>query len=257
MRAALRAEFAAAGRTGRAALLEASKADDARARAHARELLVGIERNEVVQRLVRHVVRPHLDLERALFLLGRLDRHDLDTRAYTRALDAMGAEVRRRAERRATPIERARVLVGYLASELGFEGDAQTYYHPDNVHLHRTIERKRGLPLTLTALYLFVGRRAGLRVDALPMPGHVLLRLHGRSRNLIVDPFHACQTRSQQALKQHLVRRGKGFDPTWFRPASDRDLFARQIRNLANGLRIQGRTREALALSPILGVMAR
>ena len=256
VREALRAEFAAAGRAGLATLRRASDADDARVHIHARELLVGTQRAQVVRRLVRHAARPHLNLERSLFLLGRLDRHDLDARPYIKALDAMGAEVRRRAQTCETPIERARVLVEYMASELGFEGDAETYHHPDNVHLHRTIERKRGLPLTLTALYMLVGRRAGLRVGAIPMPGHVLLRLFGRSRNLIVDPFHGCQTRSQQALRRQLTRHGLSCDPAWFRHASDEDLFARQIRNLANGLRTQGRIDEAHALAPVLDVLA-
>ena len=161
VRSVLRREFAAARALGRSALAKAARSDEPRTRSHARALLLELDRDEVVRRLVRYCGRHHLDFERALILLGRFENPRLDARPYLRALDAMGAEVARRAAQREDPVEKCRVLVEYLGGELGYGGDADDYHHPDNVYLHRVIERRRGLPLTLQQVHrvLRVGGR--------------------------------------------------------------------------------------------------
>lgn len=257
VRAVLRREFAAAGRVGLARLARLARSNDARVRAHARALRLELEREEVVRRLVRHVARPQIDLERALFLLGRFEDPRLDARPLRRALDAMGEEVAERASSRPNPIDKARVLVEYLGKELGYHGDADDYHHPDNVHLHRAIVRKRGLPLTLVALYVCVARRARLRVGALPLPGHVMLRLYGREQNLIVDPFQRGETKTQAALMTYLARNRLSFQSSWFRDADDASLFQRQVQNLVQALITHGQRREATALGRLLRALAR
>ena len=94
------------------------------------------------------------------------------------------------------------------------------------------LETRSGLPLSLCAVYLLVARRVGLRASILPLPGHVMLRLHGLRTSRIVDPFHGCRVRSQASLMSYLASHDLGFDPNWFRGASDRSLFLRQVNNL-------------------------
>lgn len=256
VRAVLRREFAAAGRAGRVALRKAARSSDARRRAHARSLLLELERRRVVRRLVGYALREELDLERGLLLLGRFEDPHLDARRYQRALRAMAKEVSLRAARREAPLEQARVLVEYLGGELGFNGDGDDYHHPANVHLHRCIERRRGLPLTLVALYLAVARRANLRVGALPLPGHVMLRLYGREQNQIVDPFQRGRTKTQAAIMAYLSRNRLAFKPSWFRDASDTSLLRRQVHNLVHALETHGQRREAAMLTPLVRVLA-
>jgi regulator of sirC expression with transglutaminase-like and TPR domain len=228
----LRRQFHAAGKQGRPLLKLASRSDDPRVRGHARTLLLELDRAAVRRRLISFSGRTRMDLESGLLLLGRLHDPSLDARPYRRTLDAFADEIQRRCASCCTELERAEVLVDYLSKTVGFSGGEDDYHHPDRVHLHRVIETRSGLPLTLCAVYLFVARRIGLRASILPLPGHVMLRLHGVRTSRIIDPFHGGSTRSQSALTSYLTTHNLGFDPDWFRASSDRKLFHRQVNNL-------------------------
>jgi regulator of sirC expression with transglutaminase-like and TPR domain len=146
-------------------------------------------------------------------------------------------------------LQRALTLVEYLGVELGFGGSAGEFHHPDNIHIQRVIERKRGMPLALCAVYLLVARRAGLRAGCVPLPGHVMLRLHGDKTSLIVDPYHKGQARSDSDCRKYLEQNDIAFKPAWMRDADDAVLLKRQIANLARSAQIHGRKREARELS--------
>ncbi|MCB9915217.1 MAG: hypothetical protein H6828_08720 [Planctomycetes bacterium] len=208
------------------------------------------------RRLARYVAAGAVRLEPGMWRLAALEHPAFDARPYRRALDAMAREVQNRAAIYSDPLDRARVLVDYLGRELGYTGDIESYTSPDNVFLHRTIERKRGLPLTLCALYAAVARRAGLRTGLLPLPGHVMLRLYGRERNLIVDPFHGGEARTQEALREYLAEHGLQFRPVWFQRAPDDVLLRRQVANLRNSLVGIGRVDRARRLSAVLALFA-
>jgi regulator of sirC expression with transglutaminase-like and TPR domain len=238
------------------------RSEDARERGRARRVLLELDRRETMRRLARRAARRWIDLESALFLLGSMDRPRLDSRPYTRALDAMGEAVRRIADREPSGISRALALVTYLSGELGFTGDQEDYLHPDNVHLHRVIERRRGIPLTLVAVYLAVARRAGVRATAVPLPGHVMLRVHAdggpadspgaTNRAVLVDPFHGGKLRTRRECQEYLRRHGVEVGAEWFRDADDTELFQRQVRNLERSASQRG----VRGLSRDLGVVA-
>jgi regulator of sirC expression with transglutaminase-like and TPR domain len=191
-------------------------------------------------------------LERGLLLLSRLDRADFDRRPYVRALDAMGAAVRDRIA--AAPDERTAplALAHYLGDELGFIGSETDFNHPDNIYLHRAIERKRGMPLTLVAIYLLVARRAGLRAAPIALPGRVLLRLYAGPRSLILDPFLGGKARTRQDCVNYLAKHGLVPRPQWFADASDAVLFHRHLLNLMGSHQTLGRAREAAEISAIV-----
>jgi len=252
VRAALLHELRAAGRLAGPHLRRAARSDDPRRRSHARQILEALRQERVVRRLVGFAARGELDLERGLFLLSRLAEPALDRRPYQRALDAMAAQVESRARNLTDELSRARMLVEYLGQELGYRGDVEAYSSPDNVHLQRVITMRRGLPLSLCALYSFVARRCSIHTGIVPLPGHVMLRLYGRHQNLIVDPFHGGEAKSQEDLVQYLKQHGLRFDPVWMHDASSRMLFRRQVANLRNAWRQLGRFESARRLDLLL-----
>ena len=249
----LRRQFHGAGKRGRPLLRRAARSADPRVRGHARTLLLELDRAAVRRRLVSFASRASIDLEAGLFLLGRLHDPSLDARIYKRTLDTFADEVMCRSVSCGTELERTQVLSDYLSNTVGFGGSNEDYHHPDNVHIHRVIETRTGLPLTLCAVHLFVARRIGLRASILPLPGHVMLRLHGLRRSRITDPFHAGRTRSQAALMSYLASNDLGFDPSWFRAASDRTLFLRQANNLVQTYSERGFPSEIETLLDVLG----
>jgi regulator of sirC expression with transglutaminase-like and TPR domain len=226
-------------------------------RSRARALLIAQGRRGVLRRLIAFAARREINLESGLFLLARLERPDLDVRPYLMQLDALAAEVLRRVESRPPTLERSLALVSYLGQEIGLHGDAEDYHHPDNIYLHRALERKRGLPLTLAAIYQSVGRRAGIQSALVPLPGHVMLRVRGGGKSALVDVFEGGEQRTERELLRLLAANNLPFEPSWFRDADDAAMFQRQVSNLKNSYAQRGMRREVRGLELVLTVLER
>jgi regulator of sirC expression with transglutaminase-like and TPR domain len=233
----VRREFDRRGKGALATLRRASRHADPQIRGRARLLLLSRDRDRVLRRLAGYAGRPEIRLENGLWILSRLEQPNLDMRPYLLALDAMAAEVIRRIENKPPGLERALVLPQYLGQELGYSGDEDDYHHPDNIYLHRAIERRRGMPLTLAAVYQCVARRAGLSVSPVPIPGHVMLRLREGGKSALIDVFKGGERRTERDLLKYLAEQHLPFNPSWFRDADDASMFQRQINNLRGSYR--------------------
>jgi regulator of sirC expression with transglutaminase-like and TPR domain len=136
----------------------------------------------------------------------------------------------------------ARLLADFLGGELGFQGDLTDYYNPRNSYLSQVIERRRGLPILLAAIWILVGRRAGVPVDGVGLPGHFIVRVGGRG-GVLADPFSGGLKLSRSDC-QAIVRRLRGASFPW----SDSylavtpldDLLERVLRNLSGILSSRG-----------------
>jgi regulator of sirC expression with transglutaminase-like and TPR domain len=118
-----------------------------------------------------------IDLGRAAAMIALHDYPRLDLDRVGLALDAC-----------AEGVSSLNGLRERLFDDLGFTGDEQEYYQPDNSYLHRVLERRRGIPITLGVLVVEVGRRAGVPVEPVAMPGHFLVR--EPESGAYLDPFH-------------------------------------------------------------------
>jgi regulator of sirC expression with transglutaminase-like and TPR domain len=245
------ASLEALGRAALPALRRAARSPHARRRARARRVVAAIERRRALRRILGYALREEIDLERGFYLLARLERPDFDSRPYKKALDAMGAELRARVAGEPDGLAAPMALPQYLGNELGFVGSETDFNHPDNAHLHRSLERRRGMPLTLVALYLFVARRAGLRAAPLALPGRVLLRLYTGPRSLIIDPFLGGRARTRADCVRYLAQHGLVPRPQWFADTTDAALFQRHLLNLIASLQARGLSREARELQRI------
>src|SRR5437660_1541918 len=110
------------------------------------------------------------DVAKIALHLGRDEFPDLDACRYVRRLDNLARRVR--ASFAGGIGQRVRVLTTVLFDELHFRGNVQDYYDPENSYLHRVMERRLGLPITLSILAMTVGERAGLSVVGVGLPGH-------------------------------------------------------------------------------------
>lgn len=226
-------------------------------RSRARALIVARGRLGVLRRLIAFAGRRDINLESGLFLLARLDRPELDVRPYLMQFDALAAEVLRRVESRPPTLDRSLALVAYLGQEIGLRGDSDDYHHPDNIYVHRALERKRGMPLTLAAIYQSVGRRAGIQSALVPLPGHVMLRIRGGGKSALVDVFQGGEQRTEREMLHYLAELNLPFQPSWFRDADDASMFQRQVNNLKSSYAQRGLTREARGLGAVITVLER
>jgi regulator of sirC expression with transglutaminase-like and TPR domain len=129
----------------------------------------------------------------------------------------------------------APMLLDYLHRREGFRGNRADYYDPRNSFLNEVLERRLGIPISLSVVYVAVARRAGLRATGMGFPGHFLLRIDGEGSesSVIVDPFHG-ELLEVEDLKRLLERISPGLElePDMLTPASVRQVIARLLMNL-------------------------
>ena len=241
----IRRQFRAAGKSARPVLRQASFSPEPRARMRARHLLAEQDRQRAWRRLVRYCTRSTLELEPALFLLSGWMDPDFDALRARNELDRLGARVSVQIEARTDDLRRAGSLCDVLGREEGYGGSIGDFDQPDNVLLHRALQKKGGMPLTLCALYRFVAKRAGVTIAVLPIPGHVMLRVPINGRTLICDAYDRGRLRSERECKAQLSRAGLKPQSVWFQEASDRTLLRRQMLNLSRALEGAGRHAES------------
>ena len=143
----------------------------------------------------------------AALLLGALDAPETD---LSRPRARVAALVERlRAVEAGTADAQAAALSRALHEEAGFDGDRDSYDHPDNANLIHVIQRRRGLPVALGVLYLHVGEALGWRLRGLDMPGHFVLRLDTGEEHRLIDPFNGGAVIEMTELRE-IVKQAAG-----------------------------------------------
>lgn len=178
---------------------------------------------------------PDLDLTRAALALAAVFEPGLDTERYALEVESLGAQLSERFPPNAG--ERARLdrLVHFLFDDLGFRGNADDYGNARNSFLDQVLDRKLGIPITLSLLAIEVGRRAGLELEGVGYPGHFLVRWtdQGGSQTYL-DPFHGGGVVERDDLAVALVQRG--FQPAHtdqlLAAVTKRQLLSRMLTNL-------------------------
>jgi regulator of sirC expression with transglutaminase-like and TPR domain len=156
------------------------------------------------QRLLRR--EPRSDLVRIALEIARDAYHDLDIDQYLGRIAALADRVRGRCASGAKP----RALLGQinwvLFVEEGFRGNREDYYDPRNSYLNRVIDRKTGIPITLSILYAAIAGRLGLALSGVNLPAHFMLRVDGGDATIFVDPFHDGALLDRRGCEQRIAQ---------------------------------------------------
>lgn len=149
-----------------------------------------------------------LDLAELVLLLARDEYPNLDVEAYLSELTGMAHEAR--AQVRGSSLrKRVAGLCRYLFHDLGFRGNAQDYYDPRNSYLNEVLDRRLGLPITLSVVAMVVGQRAGLNVVGVGLPGHFVAKAMADGQEVLFDPYHGGRPLSREQC-EHLVEQVSG-----------------------------------------------
>jgi regulator of sirC expression with transglutaminase-like and TPR domain len=176
-----------------------------------------------------------VDLARAALLIACEEYPGLDLAGYLARLEAMGSELRDRLNDEPRPERAVMALNRYLFHEQGFRGDTASYYDPRNSYLNDVLDRRMGIPITLSTVYMEVARRAGLTVEGVGLPGHFIVRVPMGERGLLVDPFHRGALLSEEDCQQRLDRIFAGkvkIEARMLAACSHRSMLERMLRNL-------------------------
>ncbi len=191
-----------------------------------------------LDRFAQLLTREQFSLAEACLLLAQDEYPDIDVSRSLGQLDTMAATVRGRLSRDAFPEQRIAALNHYLFEDLQFSGNVDAFYDPRNSYLNEVLDRRTGIPITLSIVYLEVGRRVGLRLQGVSFPGHFLVKLRVRRGQLVLDPFSCGEPQSATALRSRLSQlmpqsRARELDlEELLEAASSRQIVARVLRNL-------------------------
>lgn len=126
-------------------------------------------------------------------------------------------------------------LIGHLFGPGGFHGNSGQYEDPENSYLNRVLDRRLGIPISLSVLAIEVGRRVGVPLVGIGLPGHFLVRHAGGGEELL-DPFNGGRAVPPEECER-LVRRIYGpaleFSASMLAPVSARAILARMLANLS------------------------
>lgn len=175
------------------------------------------------------------DLEEGAFLIARTEYPGLDVSAYQRRLDEVAVTIAGQlpdAEAGRDPEAIVQTVGDSLFVEQGFSGNTEQYYEPDNSYLNRVLDRKTGIPITLSLLYLLLGRRLGLPFEGVGMPSHFIVKYEAPGTRIFLDPFSGGRILTIEECNRFLVNAGYGLKEEYLAVARPREVLARMIRNL-------------------------
>jgi regulator of sirC expression with transglutaminase-like and TPR domain len=179
------------------------------------------------------------DLAEGALLIAAHEYPELDIDACLRQLQDMADTLRKRLRPDISPSETLIALNHYFFDELGFRGNAADYYDPRNSYLNDVMERRLGIPISLSVLYIDVGRRLGLPLEGVSFPSHFLVKCVLRAGVLVLDPYAKGASLSAEELRRRLGEDAQttpegnaAWLQTTLRTASVAEILARMLRNL-------------------------
>jgi regulator of sirC expression with transglutaminase-like and TPR domain len=181
------------------------------------------------------LAEPVLRLDEAALALAAEEYPGLDVRGCLRQLDAMADRVKGRVGESGRIAHRLASVREVIFEDEGFRGNEKDYYDARNSYLNQVLERRLGIPITLSLIFMEVGRRAGLTLSGVGFPGHFLTKLapdHGRE--IFIDAYNGGELLTADecvARFKHLVH-GREFDPRLLQAVPPRQILSRMLHNL-------------------------
>jgi len=196
-------------------------------------VFLDLERFELEKQFTKYLSETTaIDLEEGAFLLAKSRYPEAQIEQYRSFLDQSAEKIKESIPHNGQPTAIIQQFNQHLFSELGFQGNNSNYHDPENSYLNRVIDQKKGIPISLSSLYLFLARRIDLPIVGIGMPLHFLIAYGEGTNQLLIDPFHRGMILEPQDCIQFLNKSGIPFQPSFLEPVSDREILSRMLRNL-------------------------
>lgn len=179
-----------------------------------------------------------LNLAEAALWVAKDQYPELDVEAYLQRLDKMAADLRQRLTPHADFEEKVVALNEFLFDDIGFSGNVDDYYDPRNSFLNEVLDRRLGIPISLSIIYMEIGSRVGLALEGVSFPGHFLVKSTTQAGDVVLDPFAGGAPVAEEDLLQRLSIRfpeeqGRSMPLAQLLVAAPKkDILVRMLRNL-------------------------
>lgn len=174
-----------------------------------------------------------IDLWKLSLLVAKLDDRHLDVNHYLKRLNKMAAELKR-GTKDYTAIQIKDKLDHYLFEEHGYHGARFDYYQKQNSYVNRVLEDRKGIPISLSVLYMELGKRLGLSLDGVGLPGHFIVKMNDNDQEpLYIDVFHGGKALTEEDLEALVAQHSKeGLQEEHLMAMSKKQIARRMLSNL-------------------------
>jgi regulator of sirC expression with transglutaminase-like and TPR domain len=176
-----------------------------------------------------------INLAEAALLIAQEEYPDMDVAVYLDRLDQMAEEVDKRAWNEKDPYGRLEALNRYLFDKARFSGNTVEYYDPRNSFLNEVLDRRTGIPITISTVYLEVGWRLGLPLRGVGFPAHFLVEYSSPEAEIVIDPFHQGAVLNKEDCQSRLDESYGGrvrFQRSFLAASTKRQILTRILTNL-------------------------
>jgi regulator of sirC expression with transglutaminase-like and TPR domain len=249
------------------ALEQVADSPSAEVRWRSRRISLGIQDRLLVAEFQALASAPKskFDLERGMTLVARIENPMVEHAAILKKLDALSDRVTDYlgGEQKLSELparEAVETLTFVLFIEERFAGNPANYDEPSNSSIDSLLTTHKGLPITLSHLMIAVGRRQGLPLEGLAIPGRYMVKYQPKPGHaedeMVIDPWSGGAIYNYDQLEDIVASLGAGFDPDKHTiPADPRESLARMLRNLADDYRNVGRLQQALRTEKYLKIV--
>ena len=204
--------------------------DDKQVAFHIQEILSEIEIRHakiVFEKICQKISDP-VELERACWCLAQILIPGVDVDPYRKTIDSWGRDLRVRLLTRDSDLSRVVAMSQFFGTDLGFRGNADDYYNARNSLLPSVIDTRLGIPISLSLLYMIVGRRASIVIEGINLPGHFVVR----HDSVLLDPFHEGRILTTDDCAQILSYQNRTLHQDHLQTAHPKLILIRMLANL-------------------------
>ncbi len=234
VRQALRAQFTQRSRESADFLQTLARQPNAELARHASQYLRELNFTDPVSEFREFIRSLNYELETGALLLSRTVNPAVDVGACCLQLDAMAARSRELIAEPATAREKCRVLNRVLFHEHDLRGNSENYADPLNSFLDQVLIRRKGIPISLSIVYLLVAERVGLQLEPVGLPGHFMVGCYEESVPFFIDPFNAGLLLTAEEVFELLKENSNDASVMDLAPAPVREVLGRCCRNLVH-----------------------
>lgn len=177
----------------------------------------------------------HIDLAEAALLIAAEEYPRLDVETYLDKLDHFGDLAREQAAGSHDAVDLISALNSTLFDRLAFRGNSKSYYDPRNSFINEVIDRRVGIPISLTVVYIEVARRIGFPVKGVGLPFHFIAKHEAESGNMFIDPFNKGRVLGAAGCEKLVTEMGGGkleLQPEHLEAVTTKQILTRMLSNL-------------------------
>lgn len=211
--------------------------DDIGTRKQYLDLVLRIKRGSLKQDFTKWNKDFSSDLEQGIFLIALFDNPLLDIDYYLNILKEWSETLSKSLNKikvKNDPTSIINEVNHFLFMELGFKGNKENYYDPDNSYIDKVIEKRIGNPIALSMIYLLITKRLGLPFSGVNMPAHFLIQYLDTFEPIYIDPFSQGEIITKSVCQDRIKTLKLAWQEDYLASPNNKQIISRMIQNLIN-----------------------